>query len=1068
MTHSPVFSNAPPEEIIGKNEADFLPEDLVAEHQKKLDQVLRTNQVLNIEEKLETPEGDHWFETRLVSLPVPDGRPQSVLGISRNITAHKKLEQELKNAVDQLNERQMELNALLKSTQAVSKQVGFLETARTIYNECKNMIGANAGYVALLNEDAQENDLLFLDAGGLECTVDPGAPMPVRGLRAEAYRTGQPAWDNAFESSEWKRFLPGGHVTLENVLFVPIMIDGQARGLIGLANKPGGFTAQDVKRIDAFAELTGLALQGTQVRDTLEKSEALFRTSFEESGAGIALLSPEGLVIKANASLVKMLGYTIEELTGLEQEQFGFSEDISARRDVFARLIAGSLEEKHLERRYRHKKNTEVWCIETWSTVTSADGRALYAVLQVQDITLRHTAEADLQQLTATLEEKIKERTYQLNVLNGFYSELGLAPNFEELFRLMMDNLEKVIQYDVAASLVKTGRNYNLYYKSPHKLSENLQQTIKSRLIRTYKMLDHADPDVNGDVLIRVMGEPRTELATHFLDDVQSVFQVPLILSEQNQVAGILFIGSIGDNQYSEDQIQLFYSVANQVSESITRLQKQLNREQTQLVSIVENLPYGVVLLDDHNRILMMNSSAVAPLTQLSHAKHGQVLDRLNGVTINEIFDSKAVGHEVVKIQQKGPSAKVFEIMGRRLVSGTMEGGAILSLRDITEASQLEDRVQQQERLAAVGQLAAGIAHDFNNLLTTIGGYSSMIASDAHATPENMERAQVIREQVRRAAKLIRQILDFSRKSLTSRYPLDLKSFLKESLNMLKRTIKESVDIDFQFSAGEYVVKADPVGLQQVITNLTINAQDAMPEGGELSFSLALLSFEEHEKRPHPDMPAGDWIRLIVSDTGQGIPEEYLSQVFNPFFTTKPVGEGTGLGLSQALGIVDSHGGFIDLKSRIGQGTTFTIYLPSNRQEKVEAAEKTKTQIPRGQGECILLVEDEVAVLKMAKRMLEQIGYQVMTAGNGLEALELYRKHAKEIAVVMTDMVMPKMSGRELILSLKSLNPLIKIIVWTGYPLDGSEDLLKSKIVDWIMKPPDIEILARKLRNAIE
>ena len=411
---------------------------------------------------------------------------------------------------------------------------------------------------------------------------------------------------------------------------------------------------------------------------------------------------------------------------------------------------------------------------------------------------------------------------------------------------------------------------------------------------------------------------------------------------------------------------------------------------------------------------------------------------------------------------------KIFEVIGRRLVTGPFTGGYLLALRDITVETDMTERIQQQERLAArgtVGRRASPMI--FNNLLTSIGGYSEMICTDEQAAPQVRERAGVIRTQVRRAAQLIRQILDFSRKSLSTRHPLEMIAFIKESKRLLERTIRENVRIDMNYEAGGYMILADPVGLQQVITNLAINAQDAMPEGGVLSIYLCRTSFDAQDRKIRPGLVPGEYIKMIVSDTGEGIPPDVLTKVFNPFFTTKPKGKGTGLGLSQALGIIHSHGGFIEVESREGAGAAFRIFLPVFDLDLESQKKEAEIQPEKGLKEMILLVEDEEEVRNMGRKMLERLGYRVITARDGCEALELFRKEYREVALVLTDLVMPNMGGKELIKGIKSIDPPARIIVWTGYPLDDEDKALTQDIAGWVMKPPEIPELARIIRKAI-
>ena len=329
---------------------------------------------------------------------------------------------------------------------------------------------------------------------------------------------------------------------------------------------------------------------------------------------------------------------------------------------------------------------------------------------------------------------------------------------------------------------------------------------------------------------------------------------------------------------------------------------------------------------------------------------------------------------------------------------------------DITRRKQLEKETLRQERLAAVGQLAAGIAHDFNNLLTTIMGYAELLLFEPDMSESARLDLERISKQGRRAAKMTRQILDFSRQTVNEPRPLNLETYLNETLKFIKRTISEKIRIKFNVAQGEHTIFADPTQMQQIITNLAVNARDAMPNGGTLSFHLSTINVPQTEIPACPEIGAGRWVKLIVSDTGSGIPSEVIPRIFEPFFTTKEVGKGTGLGLAQIYGIVKQHSGCIVASSPAGQGATFTLYFPALATEAVTESRETKA-IPHGQGETILLVEDEAAVLQVAKTLLEMLNYRVLTAKNGQDALAIYQDQAEQIVLVLTDVVMPKMDG---------------------------------------------------------
>jgi CheY-like chemotaxis protein len=287
---------------------------------------------------------------------------------------------------------------------------------------------------------------------------------------------------------------------------------------------------------------------------------------------------------------------------------------------------------------------------------------------------------------------------------------------------------------------------------------------------------------------------------------------------------------------------------------------------------------------------------------------------------------------------------------------------------------------------------------------------------------------------------------------------LDLLPFLKEMEKLLNRTLPETIDIELHHDDFEYIISADPTRLQQVFMNLAVNARDAMPEGGRLRFELSLIRILPNTPAPITDIPPGNWILVAVSDTGIGIPVEEQSHIYEPFFTTKPVGQGTGLGLAQVYGIVKQHGGYIDLKSQVGEGTQFYIYLPS----LVDAPEKSvPEQIPAqldGEGKAVLLVEDDPATRKALDAMLSVHNYRVLAAENGVKALELLEAESDSVELVISDIVMPQMGGLDLYDHLQTRWPQIQVLLITGHPLDEQNQLtLRQGKVNWLQKPFTIQ-----------
>ncbi|HXF61976.1 MAG TPA: response regulator [Caldilineaceae bacterium] len=387
--------------------------------------------------------------------------------------------------------------------------------------------------------------------------------------------------------------------------------------------------------------------------------------------------------------------------------------------------------------------------------------------------------------------------------------------------------------------------------------------------------------------------------------------------------------------------------------------------------------------------------------------------------------------------------------------------------RDVTERRRTEEHLTQQERLIAVGQMAAGIAHDFNNILAVIMLYTQMLQlttkNEAH-----LRHLATIYQQSVHAANLIQQILDFSRRSPMERVNMDMVPFVKELVRLWQRTLPETIRVELECTSAPLMVRADPARLQQALMNMAINARDAMAEGGTLRIELDALTLLPGTPPPLPKLTPGRWLRLVMSDTGSGIAPEVLNHIFDPFFTTKQPGKGTGLGLAQVYGIVQQLDGRIDVESTVGQGARFTIYLPLLEQSITAPASLLLSQHAKlGSGEIILLVEDEDALRLAISDMLTGLGYRVITAANGRDALELYAARRHEIVLVISDLVMPEMGGIELYHELRQRYPQARVLLITGYPLDEDNRLHQSGEVQWLLKPFTVEVLARRIAEAL-
>jgi two-component system cell cycle sensor histidine kinase/response regulator CckA len=333
-------------------------------------------------------------------------------------------------------------------------------------------------------------------------------------------------------------------------------------------------------------------------------------------------------------------------------------------------------------------------------------------------------------------------------------------------------------------------------------------------------------------------------------------------------------------------------------------------------------------------------------------------------------------------------------------------------------------------------------------------------------SPKLRERLEVISQQAKRATGLIQQILDFGRRAVLECRPMDLVPFLEEQVELLRRTLPENILISFTYEDGGYMVDADPTRMQQAIMNLALNARDAMATGGELRIYLERIHVEDSRKAPLPDMDVGQWVRVTVTDTGVGILPDVFPHIFEPFFTTKEPGEGAGLGLPQVYGIVKQHGGHIDVMTELGKGTSFFLYLPALTVEP-EASQSEAKALSQGQGETILVVEDNQALQKALVDSIESLNYRVLAADNGQQALAILEEHA-DVALVVSDLVMPEMGGQALFHALKKRGLTLPVVMLSGHPMESElVDLQAQGLAGWLLKPPSIEQLAQLLAQAL-
>jgi PAS domain S-box-containing protein len=507
----------------------------------------------------------------------------------------------------------------------------------------------------------------------------------------------------------------------------------------------------------------------------------------------------------------------------------------------------------------------------------------------------------------------------------------------------------------------------------------------------------------------------------------------------------------------SQDKQQL-EKYSTQLEQLVEERTKELNKSETMLRSLFENANDGIMIMDSNGIILSVNEKACEI--------HGFEKDALIGVNIGllETEENKPLFEERKRRILKG-EALMFETQHYRK-DGTrvsievsskaveVEGNLIIQSfhRDITEKKKLQGQLFQSQKMESIGVLAGGIAHDFNNILSAILGHAELLHEFSNLDATAKQRVKIIEGSSRKAGQMVSKLLSFARQGSFESAPLSLNNVIRDTMELIERMLaKKKITINMEIDPTLPPVSGDSNQLEQVVMNLVVNAGDAMPSGGTLTIATTRVSLERDEAdRIHPLLTPGKYVVMRISDTGMGIPEEIRDRIFDPFFTTKGPGKGTGLGLAMVYGIVKEHRGVINLRSQLGKGTTFEIYLPVS-DKFVPKAAKTSGYSVTGR-EKILVIDDEEDVLSFMKDVLETQGYKVLATTNPVYGLDTFKQINEEIDLVITDIVMPLVNGRELIKHFKLIKPAVKVIAISGYDIWGTEKRDKD-INAYIRKP---------------
>jgi PAS domain S-box-containing protein len=672
-------------------------------------------------------------------------------------------------------------------------------------------------------------------------------------------------------------------------------------------------------------------------------------------------------------------------------------------------------------------------------------------------------------------EMEIRQRNRELTLLNGVMSasiassepeqflqitcrELAQAFDLSRTMALLLnaDKSEATVVVDVKAPNLPELVNRSLPIRPDSPLQTMLREKVPLAI-----------PDVAGESTLARVYPLLPEL------DPASLLLLPLIV--EGDVMGLLAIGGHQGQHFSPSQIELGQRVAEQVGATLSRLE--LQRQRDQLSAVIEQMAESVVISDKQGQIIYVNP-AFEQLTGYSRAeavgcnprilKSGRQPDGLYQELWQTISTGRIWYGQFVNKKKDGSffteEATITPIRDKQ---GQVVNYVAVK-RDVTRELQLEEQYHQSQKMEAIGLLAGGIAHDFNNLLTAINGFAELMQLKLAPDSPGQELAGKILRAGHRAADLVRQLLAFSRRQIVEPRVVDLNALVGDVEKILGRLIGEHIRFETILAADLGLIQADPNQLEQIILNLVVNARDAMPDGGHLTIETANVVLDADDMAKHFELEPGEYVMLTVSDTGCGMSDDVKARIFEPFFTTKEMGKGTGLGLATVFGIVKQNKGYIWVYSEARQGTSFKIYLPRVAQASLRPSHPHRPEpLPRG-SETILLVEDEQTVRELAAEMLRGQGYQVLEAKDGFEALGLADELNGDLNLLVTDVIMPKMNGRELADKIAETQPNLKILFVSGYTdeMIARHGVLEAG-VEFIQKPFTSASLANKVHQLL-
>lgn len=760
-----------------------------------------------------------------------------------------------------------------------------------------------------------------------------------------------------------------------------------------------------------------------KTEELLGKERSTFFSILQTAPYGVVLIDQLGTYQYINPEFTRITGYTLKDVpTGREWLKKGFPGSYYKKK--IARYWYEDISKKRSSKVLKVTcKGGEVKDLDIRPTLME-DGRA---IMMLSDVTARSRAEEALR----ASEERY--RTILENMEEGYY-EIDIAGNFT----FFNDSLCEMFGYP---------RHELLGLNSRQIISEETAKWVYQNFNEVYRT-----------------GKPLTAFGHEGLrkDGDKRYVELSASLRKDDKGHPIGFRGivrDITDRKMAE---------------------KEIEKRERYLESVLYNAPDAIVTLDASYHIIEWNPGAEQVFSYTRDEVFGKNLDEIiakpgvykeTKTLIKQVFTGKRlIPQEVVRYRKDGTPVDVIVAASPIQIDGELQG-AVAVYTDITEPKRaeeekkvLEAQLRYAQKMEAIGTLAGGIAHNFNNLLMGIQGNTSLMLLETDPNHTNYSRLKSIEKSVQSGAKLTSQLLGYAREGRYEIKPLNVNRLVRETSDTFA-TAKREIRVHQELDEDIWGILADQGQIEQVLLNLYVNAADAMPAGGDLFLKTEKITHRDMRNKSFEVKP-GNYVLITVRDNGVGMDEKTIERIFDPFFTTKGMSKGTGLGLASVYGIIKAHGGYIDVKSKKGEGATFNVYLPASRR-KVREEGEPPSKIATG-NETVLLVDDEEMILEVSTQMLETMGYKVMVARGGKEAIKVYEKSRDKIDLVILDMIMPDMWGGVAYDRMREINPEIKVLLSSGYSIDGqAAEIMERGCDGFIQKPFDVKQLSQKIREVL-